>query len=54
MKVIDLWRDTGVVPRAKLIFKWAFKKFDVDWIKLFDYNFRLLDFINMETNLPVS
>jgi hypothetical protein len=54
MKIVDLWGDRGVVPCAKLIFKWVFKKFDVDWIKLFQYNFRLLDFMNTETNLPVS
>jgi len=54
MKVEDLWGDTASDLFANLILKWGLKKFCVDWIQLFLYNFQLLDFMNTETDLPVS
>jgi len=54
MKVEDLWGDTALGLLTNLILKWVLKKFCVDWIQLFQYNFQLLDFMNTKTNLPVS
>jgi hypothetical protein len=41
-------------PTCEYNIKMGVKECNVDWRQLFQYNFQLLDFLNTETNLPVS